>query len=98
MKMKKQQLVDQVAFATGHSKTQVREIFDVTAEVVRMALCRGEAVFLLGLGKLSVSSRGERIARNLHTGERVIVPPRNVVLFQASESAQLAANSAVSVA
>lgn len=92
MKMKKKELVTSVAEASGRSKVEVRAVFSATVDAVRDALSRGEEVFLFGLGKLSVSSRGERPARNLHTGERVMVPPRKVALFHASDSVLAATN------
>jgi nucleoid DNA-binding protein len=49
-------------------------------------------VFLFGLGKLKVVERGQKLARNIHTGESVIVPPRKVVVLQPSDPLTEAAN------
>lgn len=91
--MKKGQLIKAVAERCGQPQAVVREVLDDAAEIVRKAVAKGDEVFLFGLGKLSVSSRGQRKARNLHTGEAVMVPPRRVVLFRPSDSVVVAANA-----
>lgn len=91
--MKKQDLIDKVAELSGKPKVLVREVLDAAADATRQALSRREEVFLFGVGKLSVSARGAKKARNIHTGEPVTVPPRNVVLFRPSDSVVDAANN-----
>lgn len=90
--MLKQELIARTAHVSGESKTTVRRIFDAAAAVTRRAVSKGEPVMLFGLGKLSVARRGEKRARNLHTGETVIVPERNAVVLQPSDSLVEAAN------
>lgn len=90
--MKKFELIDAISAATGHPKTTVREILDEAARAVRESVRRGADVFLFGIGKLSIVRRGEKKARNIHTGEPVVVPPRNVVLYRPSSSVESAAN------
>jgi DNA-binding protein HU-beta len=90
--MDKVDIIGAVAEATGKPKVLIREVLDATAEVVRCATARREEVFLFGVGKLRVSTRAERPARDLHTGARVMVPERNVVLFRPSASMLAAAN------
>ena len=90
--MLKQEFITRTAFVSGESKTTVRRVLDAAAAVTRRAVSKGEAVMLFGLGKIHVAQRGEKRARNLHTGETVIVPPRNAVLLQPSDSLVEAAN------
>jgi DNA-binding protein HU-beta len=90
--MKKHELTDKTAEATGQTRGVVRQILDAAADVTRAALARRDDVFLFGLGKLSVVRRGEKVARHMTSGERVIVPARNVAHFRPSESVDRAAN------
>lgn len=91
--MLKKDLINQVAAITGKPKTLVREVLDATCDVTIAALATGNSVMLAGLGKLSVSRRGEKRARNLRTGEVIIVPPRNAVMMSASDSLLKAVNA-----
>lgn len=91
--MLKQEFITRTAHASGESKTAVRRVLDAAASVTRRAVSKGEPVFLFGLGKLSVAHRGEKRARNIRTGEVVIVPERMAVTLQPSDSLVEAANS-----
>ena len=91
--MKKNEMIDQVAAASGQPKVLVRSVLDATTNVVRKALLRHEPVLLLGLGKIFVLHRGERRARNIHTGEQVIVPPRTVAHLTPSSGLLKALNA-----
>ena len=91
--MRKFELIEAVAEASGHSKAVVREVLDAAADAVRKALRSGSDVFLFGLGKLSIRRRGEKRARDLRTGESVTVPPRNVALYRPSDSVDAAVNN-----
>ena len=93
--MLKKDLIKAVAEKSGHTEKTVRELIEVINAVVHSAVASGGSAMLLGLGKLSVSRRGEKTARNLHTGEKVMVPPRNVVTFRPSESLNDAVNVSV---
>lgn len=91
--MKKHELIAEVSRLTGASLIAVRAVLETTADVTRDALARGQDVRLFGLGKLSVVKRGEKAARNIHTGDPVTVPPRYVPVFRPSESVISAANT-----
>lgn len=90
--MLKNELIKRVAFVSGKPQDVVRGVLDATSAVVRRAVSRGESVFLFGIGKLKVVERGEKMARNIHTGEKVVVPPRKVVVLQPSDPLNEAAN------
>ena len=90
--MIKKDLIDNVSALSGKPKTVVREVLDALCDVSTAALATGDAVMLAGLGKVSVSRRGEKRARNLKTGDVIIVPPRNAILFAASDSLLKAVN------
>jgi DNA-binding protein HU-beta len=91
--MKKNELIASVASRAGCSQDVARAVLDAAADSARESLADGDEVFLFGLGKLIVSSRGEKKARNIRTGESVMVPPRRVALFKASTSVERALNA-----
>lgn len=90
--MKKHELIDRVADVTGQPKVTVRTVLDAACDVVHVAI-KTEPVFLMGLGKLSVVRRGEKHARNMRTGEPVIVPERNGIHFAPSTGLMRALNA-----
>lgn len=90
--MLKRELIRQTSAEAGHPHSVVRDVLDAAAKVVRSAVASGDAVMLFGLGRLYSVQRGEKLARNIRTGEVVIVPPRKAVLLQASDSLVEAAN------
>lgn len=92
--MLKKDLIQKVAKESGHSEKLVRDLLETTTGVVLTALSHGASVMLLGLGKLSIVSRGAKKARNIHTGEVVMVPPRKVPVLRPSDAAHDAANLA----
>ena len=90
--MLKNELIKRVAFVSNKPQDTVRSILDATLAVVRRAVGRGDSIMLFGIGKLKVVERGEKQARNIHTGESVIVPPRKVVVLQPSDPLNEVAN------
>lgn len=92
--MLKHEFIKRVAYVSGESAGTVRMILSSAAAVTKKAISKGDSVFLFGLGKLDVVQRGEKRARNLHTGETVMVPPRKVVTLQPSTALTQAANEA----
>ena len=84
--MLKNDLIKKVAYVSGQPQPAVRAVLDAVAAVVKRSVARHEPVMLFGLGKLHTVQRGEKRARNIRTGEPVIVPPRHAVLLQTSDS------------
>lgn len=91
--MLKNEFIKDTAKESGQSQAVVRTVLDAAYAVTKSAIARGESVMLFGLGKLHTVRRNEKRARNLWTGETVIVPPRRVVLLQPSDSMADAANT-----
>lgn len=90
--MLKKNLIKEVARLSGSTEKAVRSIHEATTTAVLTALAGGASVMLLGLGKISVIRRGEKVARNIHTGVTVLVPPRNVATLRASDAVHAATN------
>lgn len=89
--MLKNELIKIVSRDTGIAAEQVRLVMESINKHAIGAIEKGEEVMLLGLGKISVSHRGPKQARNIHTGEPVVVPPRRVPVFRPSVSLTKAA-------
>lgn len=92
--MLKNQLIKTVSKQTGVNSDQVRLVIESLRSNVLQAIKNGEEVMLLGIGKLSISRRGPKQARNIWTKEQVIVPPRNVPVFRPSVALTEAAQQA----
>lgn len=92
--MKKAELIRSIAASTGVQATTVRTVVDGMSDAALAAIAKGDEVFLAGLGKLVISRRGPKAARNIHTGEKLTVPARNVVVYRPSVAALNAANAA----
>ena len=91
--MLKNDLIKETAKHSGVNKTVVRAVLDAASEVTHRAIAAGDTVMLMGLGRLRVSARGAKKARNIWTGDTVMVPPRNAVVLSVSDSLAEAANA-----
>ena len=81
--MKKVELVEAVAEATGLTKADATRAIDATFAAITGALKDGDKVPLVGFGTFAVSKRAAREGRNPQTGEIVKIPARNAVTFKA---------------
>ena len=68
----------------GLSKRECRDMVNTIFEEMRAALESGETVKLEGFGRFQPKERPQRWARNLQSGERIIVSERRVVTFHPS--------------
>ena len=66
------------------SRSQARDLFEMTLEEVSSALIRGEAVKLRSFGLFAVREKRERIGRNPRTGVEVPIKRRRVLTFKPS--------------
>ena len=80
--MNKSDLINEVASATGLTKTKVSEVIDVITESMKNALSNGDKVILVGFGSFSPSKRKSRNGRNPKTGEVINIPEKTVVKFK----------------
>ena len=81
--MKKVELVEAVATATGLTKADATRAIDATFEAITGALKGGDKVPLVGFGTFAVSERAAREGRNPRTGETVKIAARKAVTFKA---------------
>ena len=90
--MKKVELVETVATATGLTKADTTRVIDATLDAIKDALVKGDKVPLVGFGTFSTSKRAAREGRNPRTGETVTIPARIAVTFKAGSALKDAVN------
>ncbi len=70
----------------GLSRDHCRELLDSFLAEITKALVNNEEVKLSGFASFSPHQKKQRIGRNLKTREEVVIPPRKVVKFRASQN------------
>jgi DNA-binding protein HU-beta len=83
--MTKQQLVEQVAAATGQPKADVERTLEAIVEKTAQALVSGEKVDFRGLGTLTGKDTKARTGRNPSTGEKIEIPASRKATFRPSK-------------
>ena len=84
--MNKKELIKAVVEATGLSKKDVTVAVDSVFEQITSALSQGKDVKISGFGTFKVKERAERKARNIHTGEEIVVPPSKTASFKPAKA------------
>ena len=68
----------------GVTRSQAREVFELTLDEIAGALLRNESVSLRSFGSFTVRQKSQRIGRNPRTGVEATITPRRVMTFKAS--------------
>ena len=84
--MKKVELVEAVATATGLTKADATRAIDATFAAITGALVKGDKVPLVGFGTFEVSERAAREGRNPRTGEVMTIPASKTPKFKAGKA------------
>ena len=79
--MKKSELVEAVAAASGLTKADATRAIDATFATITEALKAGNKVPVAGFGTFAVSQRGERNGRNPQTGAEIKIAASKVPAF-----------------
>ena len=90
--MKKSELVEAVAAASGLTKADATRAIDATFATITEALKAGNKVPVAGFGTFAVSQRVERNGRNPQTGATVVIPARKAVTFKAGTALKESVN------
>jgi DNA-binding protein HU-beta len=80
--MKKTELVDALAGASGQSKAAVTAVLDALPDVVVAGMKEHGSVVLPGLGKMEAKAREARTMRNPATGAPIDKPATTVAGFK----------------
>ena len=83
--MIKQDIVDNVAKATGLTKVEVEAVLNESFSEIISALSNNEKIELRGFGTFSVKHRLPKKARNPKTGEKVNTPEKKTIHFKMSK-------------
>ncbi len=90
--MNKNDLVSNVAGATGLSKADAGKAVDGVLNAIASALSGGGEVRLVGFGTFSVANRKASQGRNPRTGERIQIPASKLPKFKAGKALKTAVN------
>jgi integration host factor subunit beta len=78
----KKEIVKQIADRIGLTQLKTKDIVQQTFDAIVETLLEVGRIELRNFGVFEVKQRKARKARNPRTGERVDVPPKNVVTFK----------------
>src|SRR3954469_17693789 len=78
----KKEIVKQIADRIGLTQLKTKEIVQLTFDAIVDTLLEDGRIELRNFGVFEVKQRKARKARNPRTGDRVDVPPKNVVTFK----------------
>jgi integration host factor subunit beta len=78
----KKEIVKQIADKIGLTQLKTKEIVQQTFDAIVETLLEVGRIELRNFGVFEVKQRKARKARNPRTGQRVDVPPKNVVTFK----------------
>ncbi len=76
------------------SRTESEKLVNLVLKEITDCLERGETVKLSSFGSFVVRKQGQRIGRNLKTGEEVLISSRRVTVFKPSPILKQQINSA----
>ncbi len=80
--MTKKEIVRQISERIGMTQLKTKEIVQLTFNAIVDTLLEDKRIELRNFGVFEVKQRKARKARNPRTGEKVDVPPKNVVTFK----------------
>ena len=80
--MTKKEIVKQISERIGLTQLKTKEIVQLTFDAIVDTLLADKRIELRNFGVFEVKQRKARKARNPRTGEKVDVPPKNVVTFK----------------
>lgn len=72
--MTKGELITAIAEKTDLTKKDTDVILSAFFDTVKDVMSRGEKIQLIGFGTFEVVERAERVGRNPHTGEELVIP------------------------
>lgn len=80
--MTKKEIVKQISDKIGLTQLKTKEIVQLTFDAIVETLLEEKRIELRNFGVFEVKRRKARKARNPRTGQKVSVPPKNVVTFK----------------
>ncbi|TFZ04375.1 HU family DNA-binding protein [Ramlibacter rhizophilus] len=90
--MKKGELVEALAQATGESQAAAAKHLDAFIEVISQQMASGDEVTITGFGSFKASKRAARTGRNPSTGAAMEIPESTAVRFTPGAKLKAAVN------
>jgi len=84
MTLTKANIINSIYNSTDLNRSQATKAVETFLESIKTTLESGEDVLISGFGKFYVNEKKERIGRNSHTGEDLMLEQRRVVCFSCS--------------
>ena len=78
-------LSDIIREKAGFSMGDSKKLLEMTIEIIKTTLEKGEDVKIAGFGKWTLHNKRDRAGRNPHTGEKLNICARRVVTFHTSD-------------
>lgn len=82
--MIKSEIVSAIAMKAGVEQRVASMCVEAFMETVKKSLAKGEDVYLRGFGSFIVKERAAKAARNMTTGEEIMVSAHKVPAFKPS--------------
>lgn len=82
--MTKAELIEKVSSRTGHSTSDVSDVFEAVMKEIKTGVAENQSIFLRGFGTFIPKVRKAKIAQNISKGTPVQVPEKIVPFFKAS--------------
>jgi len=79
-------IVTQVAEETGLERTEAKAALDATLAAIVNGAIKDGTVGLTGFGRFAIRTRKAGKGRNPRTGETIIIPEREVLVFMPAKS------------
>lgn len=84
--MTKADIVNEISKSTGIDRYDVLNTVESFMEQVKIALSKGEPVYLRGFGSFIVKRRAEKTARNISAKETIIIPAHDIPAFKPAKT------------
>lgn len=90
--MKKSEMIEALAEATGLSKADSERAFNGVFDMLKSELAKGNKVQVAGFGTFKISERAARDGRNPQTGETIKIAASKSVSFKAGTELKATVN------
>ena len=84
--MKKSEMIEAIANASGVTKADAERVFNATFELFKDELAKGAKISVSGFGVFKISERAARTGRNPQTGATINIAASKSVSFKAGSA------------
>ena len=95
MTLTKDTLIEQIRQRLNCPVKEAKATLEIILEEIKLKLSEGKDVKISGFGKWSVKEKKPRPGRNPHTGNKIEISARKVVVFHPSDKFREVVNASV---